>query len=105
MWLSDFQIVLADRVIKNGALRIEAGHIAEISETPVANPDLHGDGHLLLPGFIDMHGDMVESAVEPRPNVRMPIEVGLCDLDLRLAASGITTAYAALSFSPKSATA
>lgn len=102
MWFSDLRIVLADRVIENGALRVEAGRIAQISETPVADPDVRGGGLLLLPGFIDMHGDMVESAVEPRPNVRMPIEVGLRDLDLRLAAAGITTAYAALSFSPTS---
>ena len=29
MWLSDFSIVLADRVIEHGALRIEDGVIAE----------------------------------------------------------------------------
>lgn len=102
MWLSDFRIVLADRVVEHGALRIEGGQIAEIRETPVAGADITGDGLILMAGMIDMHGDMIEREVEPRPNVRMPMELGLRDLDRRLANSGITTAYAAVSFSPGS---
>lgn len=102
MWLSNFRIVLADRVIENGALKIEDGVIAEISETPVANADVDGRGLLLMPGMIDMHGDMIEREIEPRPGVRMPMEMGLRDLDMKLATSGITTAYASLSFAPGS---
>lgn len=100
MWLSDFEIVLRDRVIERGALRIENGLIAEISEKQVANADIDGEGRLLLPGFVDMHGDMIEKEVEPRANVRMPLELGIYDLDKKLAANGITTAYAALAFTP-----
>ncbi|WP_113156680.1 alpha-D-ribose 1-methylphosphonate 5-triphosphate diphosphatase [Nitratireductor sp. OM-1] len=103
MWLSDFRIVLADRVIDRGALRIEDGLIAEISETPVSGADMEGNGLLLLPGMIDMHGDMIEREMEPRPGVRMPMDMGLRDLDIKLATSGITTAYASLSFAPGSA--
>ena len=102
MWLSDFRIVLKDRIIESGALRLEDGLIAEIRETPFAGADLHGQGMLLMPGMIDMHGDMIEREIEPRPNVRMPMEMGLRDLDVKLATSGITTAYASLSFSPGS---
>lgn len=102
MWLSDFRIVLSDRVIARGSLRIENGRIAEISEAPAAGGALAGDGRLLMPGFVDMHGDMIEREVEPRPNVKMPMELGLRDLDRRLKVSGVTTAYAAVSFNPKS---
>jgi alpha-D-ribose 1-methylphosphonate 5-triphosphate diphosphatase len=102
MWLSDFQIVLSDRVIESGALRIQDGRIAEISETPVGNADIVGNGLLLLPGMIDMHGDMIEREIEPRPGVRMPMDMGLRDLDMKLATAGITTAYASLSFAPGS---
>lgn len=102
MWISDFRVVLEDRIIERGSVRIEGGRIAEITETPVVGAELHGDGLLLLPGFVDMHGDMVEREVEPRPNVPMPLELGLRDLDRRLAVAGITTAYAAVSFSPSS---
>jgi alpha-D-ribose 1-methylphosphonate 5-triphosphate diphosphatase len=62
-----------------------------------------GEGLLLLPGFVDMHGDMIEREVEPRPNVKMPMELGLRDLDRRLKVAGVTTGYAAVSFNPKSA--
>ena len=102
MWLSDFQIVLADRVIERGALRIADGMIAEISETPVADADIQGNGLMLLPGMIDMHGDMIEREIEPRPGVRMPMDMGLRDLDMKLATAGVTTAYASLSFAPGS---
>ena len=102
MWLSDFEIVLRDRVIERGALRIKDGMIVEIRETLVPDADILGEGRLLLPGFVDMHGDMIEREVKPRANVRMPLELGIYDLDKKLAANGITTAYAALSFSPGS---
>lgn len=98
MWLSDFTLILPDRVIERGALRIENGLIAEISETPVAG-GVAGDGLTIFPGFIDMHGDMIEIELEPRLNVDFPMEVALPHLDARLAAAGVTTAYAAVSFS------
>ena len=103
MWLSDFRVVLADQVLERGALRIIGERIVEIVDHPVANASMIGHGLILLPGFVDMHGDMIEREVEPRPNVRMPMELGLRDLDRRLAVSGVTTAYAALSFNPASA--
>ncbi|UCI31708.1 alpha-D-ribose 1-methylphosphonate 5-triphosphate diphosphatase [Mesorhizobium sp. B4-1-4] len=100
MWLNDFEIVLEDRVIERGAVRIEKGTIAEVREAPVDNAEIDGGGRLLLPGFVDMHGDMIEKEVEPRTNVRMPLELGIYELDKKLAACGITTAYAALAFTP-----
>ncbi len=98
MWLSEFEIVLRDRVIPHGAIRIENGRIAEIRDKPVENADISGGGRLLLPGFIDMHGDMVEKEVEPRLGVHVPMQIGIAELDKKLASCGVTTAYAALSF-------
>ncbi|MGX5847421.1 alpha-D-ribose 1-methylphosphonate 5-triphosphate diphosphatase [Mesorhizobium sp. PL10] len=98
MWLSEFEIVLRDRTIPSGAIRIENGRIAEIRNEPVENADISGGGRLLLPGFIDMHGDMVEKEVEPRLGVHVPMQIGIAELDKKLASCGITTAYAALSF-------
>ncbi len=98
MWLSDFTLVLPDRVIEHGALRLEAGRIAEIAEAPVPG-GLRGEGLTIFPGFIDMHGDMIELELEPRVRVDFPMEVAVTHLDARLAAAGVTTAYAAVSFS------
>ncbi|MBO6776530.1 MAG: alpha-D-ribose 1-methylphosphonate 5-triphosphate diphosphatase [Marinibacterium sp.] len=94
MWFSDAKIILADRIIENGALRIENGVIAEITES-VGQPS----GFTVFPGFIDMHGDMIELELEPRPKVDFPMEVAVGHLDVRLAAAGVTTAYAGVSFS------
>ncbi|WP_159811210.1 alpha-D-ribose 1-methylphosphonate 5-triphosphate diphosphatase [Litoreibacter roseus] len=94
MWLSDVRLILADRIIDNGALRIENGVITEIVES-AGQPS----GFTMFPGFIDMHGDMIELELEPRPKVDFPMDVAVGHLDARLAAAGVTTAYAGVSFS------
>ncbi|TCL08278.1 alpha-D-ribose 1-methylphosphonate 5-triphosphate diphosphatase [Shimia isoporae] len=93
MWLSDVSLVLRDRVIPCGALRIENGLIAEIVETAGTAT------HTVYPGFVDMHGDMIKHELEPRPGVDFPMHVAVTHLDARLAAAGVTTAYAGVSFS------
>ncbi|MGR3805568.1 alpha-D-ribose 1-methylphosphonate 5-triphosphate diphosphatase [Marinibacterium profundimaris] len=97
MWLSNATLVGPDRVY-SGALRIADGRIEEITEDPVEGVAVDCQGMLLTPGLIDMHGDMIEQELEPRPRVHFPTEVALNALDLRLAAAGVTTAYAAVSF-------
>lgn len=97
MWLSDLKIVMFDRVIERGSVKIENGLISEISDKPVAG-GFAGDGLTLMPGFIDMHGDMIERELEPRPRVDMPTEIAFRELDRRLAGAGVITAYAAVSF-------
>ena len=97
MWLSDFRLVLPDRIVDRGSIRLDAGRIAEIAEAPIPG-GIPGDGLHLFAGFIDMHGDMIELELEPRPHVDMPMELALNALDARLAAAGVTTAYASVSF-------
>ena len=97
MWLSDLKIVEPNNVIERGSVRIENGLIAEIKSEPVLGGH-EGDGLTLMPGFIDMHGDMIERELEPRPRVSMPTEIAFRELDRRLAGAGVITAYAAVSF-------
>jgi alpha-D-ribose 1-methylphosphonate 5-triphosphate diphosphatase len=97
MWIADLRLVLPDRVVPRGALRIEGGRIAELAEAP-RGPALDGGGLTLLPGLVDLHGDMIEKEVEPRPDAAFPLDVAIAELDSRLAASGVTTAYAGISF-------
>jgi alpha-D-ribose 1-methylphosphonate 5-triphosphate diphosphatase len=98
MWLSDVKIVLPEAILERGSLRIEDGNIVEIIEgpAPINVPSLQG--LTLIPGMIDLHGDMLERDVQPRPSARFPTEIGLMELDKRLAGAGITTAYCAISF-------
>ena len=93
MRLHNVSIVLFDRVIACGSIEIEGGVIADIQETGGQA------SHTVYPGFIDMHGDMIELELEPRAGVDFPMEVAVKHLDARLAASGVTTAYAGVSFS------
>jgi alpha-D-ribose 1-methylphosphonate 5-triphosphate diphosphatase len=102
MWLSNFTLVLPDEVIENGSVRIEDGLIAEIRPEPVAGATFEGDNRFLMPGFVDLHGDMIEREIAPRPNATMPIDFGIHELDKKLAAAGITTAFAAVSFATES---
>ncbi len=99
MWLSDLRIVLPDRVIERGAIRIEGDHIVEVLDHPAPSSDLAVAGLTAIPGIIDMHGDMLEREIEPRPKAYLPYDLALHELDKRLAGSGVTTAYAAVSFS------
>jgi alpha-D-ribose 1-methylphosphonate 5-triphosphate diphosphatase len=101
VWLVDLQIVLPERTVARGALRIEEGRIADIveGEGPLRTGTVvQGEGLIALPGIIDMHGDMFEIEAEPRPGAHFPLDMALFELDKRLAANGITTAYAAISF-------
>lgn len=97
MWVTDARLVLPDRILERGSLRIEAGRIAEIIEGPAPERAIRARGLTLLPGLIDVHGDMLERDMEPRPKVRFPVDLIVHELDKRLAATGITTAYAAIS--------
>lgn len=97
MWLSNFTLVGPDRIMEGASLRIEDGLIADIVPRVVCG-GVNGDGRLLCPGFIDMHGDMIEVEVEPRAGVDFPKQHAIVHLDARMAACGFTTAYAAVSF-------
>ena len=89
MWLSNFTIIGPDKLMEGASLRIEDGLIAEI--VPRAVPSgVDGEGRLLCPGFIDMHGDMIEVEVEPRAGVDFPKQNAIAHLDARMAACGFT---------------
>jgi alpha-D-ribose 1-methylphosphonate 5-triphosphate diphosphatase len=108
MWWSDFRLVLPDRTLERGSVRVENGIIAEIIEGPAPKSrsleahTVHGQNHIqgqnltLIPGIVDLHGDMIERELEPRPGTYFPVEIALQELDKRLVSNGITTAYAAI---------
>jgi alpha-D-ribose 1-methylphosphonate 5-triphosphate diphosphatase len=60
---------------------------------PAGVPRLAGDGLLLLPGLVDIHGDAFERQLQPRPGVDFPAEIAFLDTDRQLLANGITTAF------------
>ncbi len=98
MWLTDLKMILPDRIVGRGAINIEAGIITEIVEGDMRGRGLSAIGLTLVPGMVDLHGDMLERDIEPRPNAFFPVEVALYELDKRMAGAGITTAFAAVGF-------
>lgn len=100
MWLTNIRIVLPDDVIERGAIELRDGLIAAIvaGDAPHGAQGVDGRGLTALPGLIDLHGDKLEREIEPRPGVHFPIEIGILEYDKRLAANGVTTAFAAVAF-------
>lgn len=99
VYLTHARIVLCDRIIEDGSLIIEDGVIAAVNpNAPCTSPEVDLKGALLLPGLLDLHCDALEKEVEPRTNVRFPLEFALQEADKREALSGITTPFHALSF-------
>lgn len=98
MWLSNVRLVLPEQVLEGASLRMEDGYIAEIIEGSAPEPARPTPELTVIPGIIDLHGDMLERDVEPRPGARFPVEMALYELDKRLANAGITTAFAAVGF-------
>lgn len=97
MWITNLKLVLPDQVLGRGSIQIEHGKIATILEGNM--PDaLDGRGLTAIPGIVDMHGDMLERELQPRPGSKFPFDLALYELDKRLASNGITTAYASISF-------
>ena len=97
MWLTNLKLVLPGGVVESGAVCIEEGRIAEVCEGG-APSGVDMGGLTAVPGLVDLHGDMFEYEVEPRPKASFPIDCALCEVDKRLIGNGITTAYCAIAF-------
>lgn len=85
-----------------GTLHIENDVIAGVyrEETPPVSgcPTIDAEGHYVLPGLIDLHGDAIEKAIQPRKGVTFPVSMALRHLQGPLLAAGITTMFHGISF-------
>lgn len=54
-------------------------------------------GAYVLPGFIDIHSDYIETVASPRPRVIMDLESSLYEAERELIAHGVTTMFHSLS--------
>lgn len=97
-WITNARLILPDQVIEQGAIQIKDGLIADIREGDAPTAALDAQGMTLIPGLVDMHGDMIERELEPRPGTCFDHDLAIIELDKRLASSGVTTAFSALSF-------
>jgi alpha-D-ribose 1-methylphosphonate 5-triphosphate diphosphatase len=99
--IDNARVVTPDGVIEGGSLEVADGRIADIREGGGgrARCRLDARGLLLLPGFVDVHSDAIETTIQPRPGGRFPYAMAIAELDKQLVSCGVTTIYHCLSFS------
>ncbi|MDQ2086741.1 alpha-D-ribose 1-methylphosphonate 5-triphosphate diphosphatase [Herbivorax sp. ANBcel31] len=100
-------VIAKNSILKNQGLIMEDGKIKHLfpmeqiglnaKKTSIGEV-IDGEGGYLAPGFIDIHSDNLESAVQPRPNSIIDFEIALMEQEKQLANQGITTMYHSLSF-------
>ena len=94
-------LILPNNLVEGGWLLIEDGRILDLGEEAkrphVADRLVNAHMQFLLPGLIDLHCDAIEKFVEPRPDIHFDIQFALAQADWRLAGSGITTEFHAVS--------
>jgi alpha-D-ribose 1-methylphosphonate 5-triphosphate diphosphatase len=97
MWLTNLRLLTPAGWLDRGALCLEQGLLREVRATGAPPGAIDLDGLTAIPGLVDLHGDMFEREIHPRPSADIPPEIALAEVDKRLASSGITTAFAAIS--------
>lgn len=101
--IDDAVLVLPDRVVERGAVRLTGGRIAEVAESRATitgryEREIDARGAYVLPGVIDLHNDSLETEINPRPETDLPLEFALNNLERRLLPFGVTTEFHAVAF-------
>ena len=102
--LSGGRVVLPDAVLEPASVVIEHDTIVAIepraypSRSWAAERVLDVSGRLVLPGLVDLHNDGLESEINPRPGVNLPLSFALANIDRQLAGAGVTTEFHAVFF-------
>lgn len=91
------RVVTPEAVLDPGTVVVRDERIAAVHPgTPSAAPDARGE--LLLPGFVDLHGDDLESRLFPRADARADADTAVLACDRSNVAAGITTKFHAVAF-------
>jgi len=91
--ITDARLVLRDQVVACGWVAVCDGRIVEIGEgqPPERGHSIGND--YLMPGFVELHTDHLETHIEPRPKVRFNVLASVMAYDVQIAGSGITTVF------------
>jgi alpha-D-ribose 1-methylphosphonate 5-triphosphate diphosphatase len=96
------QIILHDRVITPGWIALDNAVITAYGELPVPPEHVSASmidlqGAYVMPGIIDIHCDIIEKMVQPRPGVMLDTGLALHVTDRLLLSSGVTCEFHSLS--------
>lgn len=105
--ITNGQIVTPDEIVR-GSMTLENGVIAAVTpeaESAGGENEIQSEavrvvdagGCWVLPGFVDIHSDMIEGLLQPRSTAMMDFETGLREAEKQLAACGITTIFHSVS--------
>lgn len=96
------QIILREHIILHGWLAIDNATIAAFGELPIPPEYINAttidvNGAYVMPGIIDLHCDIIEKMVQPRPGVMLDTGLALHVTDRLLLSSGVTCEFHSLS--------
>ena len=103
LMVTNATVVLTDQVLEGATVRVDDGIIIAVDPGPVnATTEqaqvVDADGAYLIPGVVDLHNDNLEFEIHPRANANLPLPFALSSMERRLASSGVTTEFHAISF-------
>ncbi|MDZ5810223.1 alpha-D-ribose 1-methylphosphonate 5-triphosphate diphosphatase [Halorubrum sp. AD140] len=96
------RVVTPTGVIEDGRVVVVDDRIAQVGEaTAVPLPRatvVDADGRVVVPGFVDIHGDDIERHRSPRAGARVDVRSALATADRANALVGVTTKFHAIAF-------
>lgn len=94
------RVITPEQEVPDASVVIRDNEIVDIETTPAVEPDwsVDADGRFVLPGFVDLHGDDVESQLEPKTGADIDPEMALIACDRLNLAAGVTTKLNAIAF-------
>lgn len=96
-------LVTPDQVLEGYDLVMKKGRILKICPKRLWNERedrvrvYDVKGAYVLPGFLDIHSDMIESYIQPRSTALMDFELGLSEAEKTLVQCGITSMFHSIS--------
>lgn len=102
--LKNAKVVTPEGILENTDILIEKGRISAIAKNiKKCDNTIELNNQMVIPGFIDIHSDMIESFIEPRSTALFDFEMSLKEVEKQLILSGITTMYHSISLYKKGA--
>jgi len=92
------RVVTPQAVLSNGRVVVEDDRIVAVDGGERTNGSPEGAERLVLPGFVDLHGDDIERHIFPRTDARVDLDRAVLTCDRANVAAGITTKYHAVAF-------
>lgn len=91
--IDNVHVVTPQTVLRNSTVTLKNGRITGVGtpSTKGVQNTVDGRGQYLLPGFIDLHCDDLEKAIQPRPGGQFSLDIAISEFDKRLTTCGITT--------------